>query len=428
MPQEYRKSYIKTDPLGTIAGDTPVMPSVPAYTPDTPLSPYFSIKIAGKIYDLSHDYLVSMTYMEGESLTGSMEFDIEDTMDLDLETKFMALLNKDGGEGQSSFQFGWQGLNVQDLSPWIPFIVTDYTPTFHPPHTMRIHVQCQCTSMKEDDIQTYKGNTWNDIVQQLCKREGWAIGEFDTADPPGEKLEMRQANTETLAFIRRNILPKCMCKGRPMVFYVDPTSGTPTAYFLSVEHAVGNPKEKFLIYAGKYSNVLTFSPSYSGKVMAAGAQEIGYIDEETGDVKIWKAGAGDSENARYEINVMNSTNKDYMEAMIMNKWYGRNVASYTATLKTVGSFKVKPTDTVDIIPFRIDGTPHYSAGNYFVQEVRHDIAGSFTTTYTLLRAQDAMSEFKAEESDENNTRTKSLEDGAEATTTTITEPPEAKLV
>lgn len=360
--------------------------NIDLYLPYMPASPYFAIKLDGKIYDLSVNFLKEMSFEKAGDREGKWSFTMEDTMDLSLEAKLWTLLQN--GDKNVCFQYGWyNGLR----SEWNVGRLNDYLPAFHSNTSMTLTLEGVIAPRDlEDQIMAFKGRNPVDIVQQICDNEGWPLVEVDKADNFDEEMEFIQGNEPSFEFIRNKIEPECSSNGTPMKFYLENDADGPKAYFIKMNKYQTRIKQNynFMINAGNYGSVLSFEPSYRGtNIMADAKETFGFVDVKSNEVTVYNAQAKVAESTQPNIGIYGSTSADKMKSLISNRWYDRNVGAYQATLTIVGNPNMKPVEYINVMPFRPDGTIHHTGGTYQIIGVTDTIQGGvYITTLQLTKA------------------------------------------
>lgn len=353
------------------------------FTPSNPTSPYLAIKIDDRVYDLTVNFIKSLKVHRATDTLGTFEFTLVDTMDLNLEAKFMKLIMDETND--LSFQYGWA---EGSKSPWYWGKIRNYNPSFHSNFNLTLTATGELSPEgPKNRVMSYKGNSISDIVAQVCDREGWNLVELDQTDPFTEERQFVQGNMPSIDFIREKLEPEALVKGSPVTFYLTTDADGAKAYFVAVDKHINNIKRNynFLINAGNYGSVISFDPAYDGSMVAVVAEEAGFFDSETNEISVYGSEASAAAKET-DLTIYGSTTPDKMKALLANKWYAKNVGMYNATLVIWGDPHITPMDYINIMPMRPDGTIHHTGGTYQVIEAIDEVAGSFTTTLTLVKA------------------------------------------
>ena len=350
---------------------------------ENPNSSFFAVKMRGKTYDLSHNFLRSLNFHRKSNDYGTLEFIIEDTMDLSLEEQLMHLvLNK---QEMLSFQYGWYN---GYKSKWYTGFVSDYKPTFHSNAAMQLQVQVIISNQPaQPKVKSYKANAPHEVVQQICKEEGWNLVVCDSTDPFTTAREYTQSNVRSIDFIREKIEPEATSGGVPMQFYLHNDADGTKAYFVKMNHYESAIVDDyiFMINAGNMGQVISFDPSYNATATASAAQMAGLLDSETNELYVYNAEAGAA--ATQTLAIYNASSPDKMQQLVANRWYEKNIGSYTATLQVYGNPNLEPMRFINIIPFRPDGSIHHTGGVYMITDINDSISeGAFVTNLGLVKA------------------------------------------
>jgi hypothetical protein len=347
------------------------------------MSPYLCIKLNGKVYDVDVNFLKSAIFVKQCDDMGTLDFVIEDTMDLSLEAQIMAMI-ANAGQPLMSFQYGWYN---GPKSPWFEAMIMDFKPTFHPPHTVTMTVNAVLdVKPPETHCKTWIGDDITKIVTQICGEEGWAIAEIDQADPLSKEREFVQGNMQSVSFIREKLIPEATSGGMEMKFMLTTTEGGGArAYFIRQDKHMSSPVREYKVYAGNEGPVISFDPSYNGIEVSAKDQDVVFIDDLNNEAYVYKADVSGVAPLQTELTVYNATSPDKMEQMGTRRWYQRNMGSYPATLTVVGDPNISPLEYVDIFAFRLDHSLHHTSGRYLITEIRDEIGPHYATTLTLIR-------------------------------------------
>lgn len=351
------------------------------FAPDNPMSPFVCIKVAGKVYDIDVNFITGISVSRSTDAIGSFEFNFEDTMDLSLEEKFMALINETSND--LSFQYGWRN---GAKSKWYYGKIYDYNPSFRANFTLSIKVTGTIdNNTKTNHQQSYKGTSISQIVKQVCEQEGWTVVALDESDPLDEERVFVQGNVESIDFITEKLEPEATKSGMPFQFYLDVSADGAEAYFVTIDHySAVKQNYNFLINAGNYGSVISFEPSYNGSAIAPIAQEAAFFDGETNEISVYEANEKAASEA--DLAIYNSTSPDRMKPLLANKWFQKNIGCYTAVLVIVGDPEIQPMDFINVMPMRPDGSIHHSGGTYLVTKIDETITtASYTTTLTLTK-------------------------------------------
>lgn len=358
----------------------------------TAQSPYMVVKIGSRIYNLDHpNFLQSFQFTRRSESMGEYEIVMTDLMDLDLEAKLINAI-QNPTLNPVSFQYGW-GMPPGEKSAWYKGILISYNASFLPNNGLTVTLRGIVNeSFGLPQTKTYRGNRISDIVAQVAEYEGWTMVKLDATEDLAEEREFHQQNQTSIEFIRTTLVPEAN-KGQYPVRFMQTATATDGTQCWFIKTDPKNPtvtrKEfNFMINAGNFGNVISFSPNYEGAQLAALNTQIGFVDRETNDMIVYENQASQIAGADKLLprNIpYGSTTPDMMSSILQNHWYGQNVGGYDATLEIVGDPKVAPLEYINIIPMRPDGRVHHTGGIYQVMEVVDNIQGSYKTTIQCVK-------------------------------------------
>ena len=353
---------------------------------ETPDTPFFSLKIEDRIYDIDINYLEQFSFERKSNDFGTFTFSMVNMADLHLEDKFLALFEKYTEFPPISIQYGWV---LSGRSPWYRGFISNFRPTWRSGGYVDIEVSGQLNQLEATtrDVKSYTGNSISDIVAAIANDYGWIIEEIEQTQKFSEKRTFRMTNIAPIDYIRKELEPYAVnMKNEPMVFYNDPgTAGETHIYFVSAARGTGIQKNyNFYINMGNYGNVLSWSPYYDGNLIA-GALESAMIDLDTNDFCVYNQ---EAENVKRQsgslLTVYGATSPDRMQAMLNNKWYHANIGSKTASLTIVGDPTINLLQLVNVCPMTPDGNFHrFLGGTFMVMGITDNISGTYTTSMEL---------------------------------------------
>lgn len=366
-------------------------PAVGNYDGLTARSPYVVVKIGGKIYNLTHpNYLQSFQMTRRSESIGEYEIVMTDLMDLDLEAKLIeAIQNPD--LSPVSLQYGW-GLPPGEKSSWYKGILITYNAQFLPNNGLTLTLRGIVNeSFGLPQTRTFRGKRVSDIIAQVCQLEGWSVKKLDQTEELEEEREFYQQNQTSIEFIRKTLIPEANQGEYPVRFFHTTTTAGMTCWFVKTDPnnpAVTRKEFNFMVNAGNFGNVLSFSPNYEGAQLAALDTQIGFVDSETNDMVVYQNKASNASGSGRLLprNIpYGSTTPDMMSSILQNHWYGQNVGGYNATLEIVGDPKLNPLEYINVIPMRPDGRIHHTGGIYQVMEIVDNVASAYTTTIQCVK-------------------------------------------
>ena len=369
------------------------------FTPDNPDAPYFEIKIGEKIYDISINYIESLTLERMQDDIGKFNFTIFDYSDytekevgdgMTLEDRFMqVILDIDGG-WNVSFKYGW---SKGAKSTYKYGMISDYTPTFLPGGYMKLEVSGTLVGLPEDvndQIFSFISTSPSDTVQKISEHMGWVIEEIEPTKPYKIPKPVRITNANVVDYIREKLEPNSInLKKEPMKFILDTNNGQDHVYFISVNKSTAAQKNyNFFVNMGNYGSVLSWSPQYSGRLVANQVNaQMASMDSETNEIYCFGAN-NSSLKSQAGLVISGSTSPENMEALLANKWYQNNIGCLKATLEIVGDPTLKVGQCINVLPMRADGELHLSYGTYMIQKITETIAGDYKTTLELVQQSD----------------------------------------
>ena len=360
------------------------------YTPANPDAPYFAIKIEDAIYDIDINYIESITITRATDQCGDFSFTIVNVNDpgpKGLEYKFCSLINSSDKEN-INIQYGW---NKGPKSPWYSGQIMDYTPTFLPGGYVKLDVTGKLVARGEkmaEQTLSYTATSGSDLAAQIAVDMGWVIEEIEPSQPFSKPQQFSISNVDAYSYMRELETKTFNSKKEPYKFVLDSQNGVDHFYFVSVNKTVGTQKNyNFFVNMGNYGSVLSWSPSYKGRTVAARVMESPMFDSDTNDINVFSAGSKVRKQLEKgpTLTVYGSTDPDYMEALLANKWYHENIGYIDASLEIVGDPTITPLTKINVIPMDSTGNPHISAGTYFIKEIVDTISGDFRSSLTLTQ-------------------------------------------
>ncbi|AMM44849.1 baseplate protein [Bacillus phage SP-15] len=358
----------------------------------TARSPYMVVKIGAKIYNLTHpNFLQSFQFTRRSESMGEYQLVMTDLQDLDLEAKLIDAI-QNPNLNPVSLQYGW-GMAPGEKSSWYKGILISYNAQFLPNLGLTLTLRGIVNeSFGLPQTKTYRGNSVSEIIAQVCADEGWTIKKLDDTEPFDEEREFHQQNQTSIEFIRQTLVPEANKGEFPVRFFHTTTAADGMiCWFVKTDPqnpTVTRKEFNFMINAGNFGNVISFSPNYEGAQLAALNTQIGFVDRETNDMIVYQNQASNIAGADKLLprNIpFGSTTPDMMSSILQNNWFGQNIGGYDATLEIVGDPKVNPLEYINIIPVRPDGRVHHTGGIYQVMEVVDNIQGSYKTTLQCVK-------------------------------------------
>lgn len=316
-----------------------------------------------------------------------------------------------GGTGRGYLQYGWYNGPLTKLRE---FIVMSYQPEFLA-HGLRLN-------LKLSDKQVVNNvEQWNrsfppalgtkypvrisDIVKSIMKEDGFSKFDIEPTTPLKENpetndVEFRQTGVNNWHFITVSLCPKAKSASTGQTGYRF-TVTDDTVIFKPLPQSP-EYKREYIFARDQYGTVKSWAPQINGMVfLAQGGGELvcaGYdpatkkpiyrvvdlesatklkIANKTIDKKV-KAHTG-----RHASLPFNSLAK--VDAWAENKYTRARESVVTARLEVLGDPKLFPLDYVKVTALLTDGSPHYTSGGYYVNEVVNTITpGSFTTEMMLI--------------------------------------------
>ena len=355
----------------------------------TPDVPFFTIKVEDRIYDIDINYLEEFTYQRKSNDFGEFTFSMVNVADLNLEDKFLALFEKYTECPPISLQYGWV---KSGKTPWYRGILRNFTPTWRSGGYVDIEVSGEVVSLEATtrDVSSYRGNSISDIVAAIAADYGWTVVEIEQTQSFSEERVFRLSNISPIDYIRKELEPYAVNENNePMVFYCElGDAGETKIYFVSINKGTAVQKNyNFYVNMGNYGNVLSWSASYEGNLIA-GSLESAAIDLDTNDICVYgKEAANVKRTSGSLLTVYGSTTHDKMAPLLNNKWYQSNIGAQKGTLKIIGDPTIQLLQKVNVCPMTPKGDFHrFLGGTFTVESITDTIAGSYTTSLELVRA------------------------------------------
>ena len=382
------------------------------FSPNTPDAPYFAIKIEDRIYDIDHNYIESLSVQRICDDNGNFNFTIDNAADLNLENKFLALIqNYDDSYPPISIQYGW---SLGAKSPWYRGWVENYNPEFLPGGYMRLGVTGKLCPPSDTlpYVAEFKGNCISDIVEAIALDKGWIIEEIEKTTPFSEERSFQVSNVDPVEYIRKNLEPYAVnSKKEPFKLYVETGDGGVThVWFVSVNKQVGEYKPyNYYINFGNFGSVLSWAPHYDATRIRGFLQDA-VFDLDTNDICVYGNEAKAASSVGATLTVYGATTPDRMGPLLANKWYQNNIGSLKASLTIVGDPTLVPLQFINVLPMEAPGSDagggsrlhRFTSGTYRIDQINDIIAADYQTQLELTM-----------QGTEDSTKTMSLYDAVE---------------
>ena len=364
------------------------------FSPNTPDAPYFAIKIEDRIYDIDINYIESITVQRVWNKVGNFNFTIVNAADLNLENKFLKLLQAYDSEFPPiSFQYGW---SLGAKSPWYRGWLENYNPEFMPGGYMRLGVSGQLLSLEETEpvIKAYKGNKMSDIVAGIAEDQGWIIEDLEQSETLKEPYHANLTNVDIIDYIDKTILPKTYnSKKEPFKFYFETgDNGQTHIWFVSVNKQVGSYKPyNYYINFGNFGSVLQWAPHYTATEVR-GQLQSAIFDLDTNDICVYGNEAKAASRGGNTLTVYGATSPDAMGPLLANKWYENCIAALKASLTIVGDPTLVPYQFINVLPFEAPGSDgnggsrlhRFTSGTYYIQQINDTLGADYQTQLELV--------------------------------------------
>jgi hypothetical protein len=322
--------------------------------------------------------------------------------------------------GKCKFKFGY---TTGAQSPTYEGLIIEYVPKFLF-DGIRVHIKgftLAINGHKSAETHVWKDKKIHEIVGQIATDHGWK-SDIDECIPveqreDGETSDLKdktwQQSQSDLAFITEKLQKQAVRKkdkAGGYVLYFDPEKTT--LHFHPPRYE--KPPVKTFVWRSKYSEIITFTPQYSGLFLAAlalgGSARLNTLDMTTTEMKPTvksdktrpdgdKASPADPAQTQGEKpdndDPQRSTGVIYKaypdEYFGLNEakfwWYRAAwLAAFRATLEVVGDPDLKPWEKYEIQVGKKYGGLHWTSGKYWANGITHTIeSGEYHTTLKLWR-------------------------------------------
>ena len=365
------------------------------FSPDTPDVPYFAIKIEDRIYDIDINYIETLSVQRTWNDTGTFNFTIVNAADLNLENKFLNLLQTtwDAKFPPISFQYGW---SLGEKSKWYRGWIDNYNPEFMAGGYMRLGVTGRISPPADTTpvISAYKGKKMSDIVAAIAEDMGWIIEDLEQSETLSEERSFQITNSNVVDYIRDKIVRETFnSKKEPFKFYYETgDNGQTHIWFVSVNKKIGSYKPyNYYINFGNFGSVLQWAPHYDGR-RVNGQMQSAIFDLDTNDICVYGKEAKEAGKYGSSLTVYGATSRDRMGPLLANKWYETRIGGLTASLTIVGDPTLMPHQHINVLPFEAPGSDgqggsrlhRFTSGTYYIQQINDTLAADYQTQLELI--------------------------------------------
>lgn len=322
------------------------------------------------------------------------------------------LVDNEIAKGNMELEFSY-GYSSGESSKTYRGTVARYTPSFTSAGVeLKIEAVAPASiSLTKTGIKDYSGLRIHEIVESICKEEGWKVGTIVECEPVYENPEkglkreneknFLRENQASRVFIEEKLVPLAKAErtgeGDFTFFLEDSGESGQTASFRPKNWGEDPSKDFDFVIGEDSETIISFEPRFDSVLMSlkgSNQVDIVSVDPYTNEEVKVSVGSEDkavSGNRTYDTGIrrvtgVSSSSEDELVKMANNLHSKAKNLAYPATLLIKGDPTIEPLEVISIVVLTRDGLLHHSSGAYIIISAEDTIEnGIFCTKLELIR-------------------------------------------